>query len=74
MFYFKYPFDNQSHRKFVWNYSVEACNKDGVRFLQLYILKDRKITELMVRLAEKYGFRGIVVTVDAQVIGKRIKD
>jgi (S)-2-hydroxy-acid oxidase len=28
----------------------------------------------MVRMAEKYGFSGIVVTVDAQVIGKRIKD
>lgn len=28
----------------------------------------------MVRLAEKYGFSGIVVTVDAQVIGKRIQD
>ena len=28
----------------------------------------------MVRMAEKYGFQGLVVTVDAQVIGKRVTD
>lgn len=53
---------------------VEECNKEGIRFLQLYIMKDRKVTETMVKMAEKYGFSGIVVTVDAQVLGKRVQD
>ena len=42
--------------------------------LQLYILNNRKITETMIKLAEKYSFKGIVVTVDAQVMGNRISD
>jgi isopentenyl diphosphate isomerase/L-lactate dehydrogenase-like FMN-dependent dehydrogenase len=41
---------------------------------QLYVLKDRKITEFMVTNAEKLGYSAIVVTVDAPSIGNRELD
>lgn len=58
----------------------EACdgraNVDhGVgTFFQLYCLKDRDMTRRMVEQADRLGFRGIVVTVDAPVLGKRESD
>jgi isopentenyl diphosphate isomerase/L-lactate dehydrogenase-like FMN-dependent dehydrogenase len=42
--------------------------------MQLYILKNRSYTETLVRMSEANGFAGLVVTVDAQVFGKRIID
>lgn len=41
------------------------------RFFQLYIYQDRKLTELLVRRAEKAGFKALVLTVDAPVFGPR---
>jgi isopentenyl diphosphate isomerase/L-lactate dehydrogenase-like FMN-dependent dehydrogenase len=40
----------------------------------MYINKDREITMTLINMAELYGFRGVVITVDAQVLGKRISD
>lgn len=42
--------------------------------MQLYVLKNRTFTETLIRLAEKNGYAGLVVTVDAQQFGKRIID
>ncbi|XP_058460997.1 uncharacterized protein LOC131436345 [Malaya genurostris] len=44
------------------------------KWFQLYIYKDRKITESLVRRAEKTGFRAIVLTVDAPMFGLRRAD
>jgi len=42
--------------------------------MQLYVFKRRDVTEGIVRHAEKLGFRGIVLTVDAPVSGRRERD
>lgn len=41
---------------------------------QLYVLKDRNYVRKMVQRAERAGFKGIVVTVDAPVMGNRERD
>jgi isopentenyl diphosphate isomerase/L-lactate dehydrogenase-like FMN-dependent dehydrogenase len=43
-------------------------------WLQLYIYKDRAITKNLVQLAEVSGYKGIVLTVDAPIYGKRLKE
>lgn len=45
---------------------------DGLRWLQLYIYRDRSVTERVVRQAEEAGFEAIVLTVDAPIIGFRV--
>ncbi|XP_062559277.1 uncharacterized protein LOC134224054 [Armigeres subalbatus] len=44
------------------------------KWFQLYIYRDRKLTESLVRRAEKAGFKAIVLTVDAPVFGLRRAD
>jgi isopentenyl diphosphate isomerase/L-lactate dehydrogenase-like FMN-dependent dehydrogenase len=53
---------------------VAASNKDGLRLMQMYISNDWALTETQVRLAEKYGFAGLAITVDAQVLGIRKRE
>ncbi|XP_001649576.2 peroxisomal (S)-2-hydroxy-acid oxidase GLO3 [Aedes aegypti] len=44
------------------------------KWFQLYIYRDRKLTESLVRRAEKAGFKAIVLTVDAPMFGLRRAD
>lgn len=44
------------------------------KWFQLYIYKNRLLTEDLVRTAEKCGFKAIVLTVDAPVFGIRRRD
>ena len=53
---------------------IKEVNRTGMRFLQMYISKDWELTEASVKLAEKYGFAGLVITVDAQVLGVRRRE
>ena len=54
---------------------AEACGgQGGGTFFQLYCLKDRDLTRRMIERADRLGFRGIVITVDAPVLGKRESD
>jgi hypothetical protein len=53
---------------------VSDANGDGARWFQLYVMKDRKQTIEVIRLAEKHGYSGIVITVDAPVMGSRERD
>ncbi len=46
----------------------------GPVWFQLYVYKDRKATEGLVRRAEAAGCRALVLTVDAPLIGKRERD
>lgn len=57
-------------------YSLEeiAANSTCPLWFQLYIYKDREITKSLVQLAEACGYQGIVLTVDAPIYGKRIKE
>ena len=53
---------------------VDAKEGDQCQWLQLYVNKDRKITERIVKHAEKRGCKGLFITVDAPQLGRREKD
>jgi L-lactate dehydrogenase (cytochrome) len=53
---------------------VDAREGDQVQWLQLYVNKDRKITERIVKHAESRGCKGLFITVDAPQLGRREKD
>lgn len=53
---------------------VAAAAPDTNKWLQLFIYKERKITENIIRRAESLGFKAIVLTVDAPVLGIRRAD
>uniref|UniRef100_A0A7C9DQ03 (S)-2-hydroxy-acid oxidase n=1 Tax=Opuntia streptacantha TaxID=393608 RepID=A0A7C9DQ03_OPUST len=56
--------------------SVEevASTGDGIRFQQLYVMKDRNVVEQLVKRAERAGFKAIVITVDTPRLGRREAD
>lgn len=43
-------------------------------FFQLYVYKDRQVTEMLVRRAEEAGYKALVLTVDCPVQGQRRND
>jgi len=53
---------------------VAAAAPKALKWFQLYIYKDRKVTANLVRRAEKAGFSAIVLTVDAPYFGRRLAD
>ncbi|OAA69001.1 Aldolase-type TIM barrel [Cordyceps fumosorosea ARSEF 2679] len=53
---------------------VDARRGDQVQWLQLYVNKDRAVTKKIVQHAEARGCRGLFVTVDAPLLGRREKD
>ncbi|KAH8889659.1 FMN-dependent dehydrogenase [Thozetella sp. PMI_491] len=53
---------------------VDAAEGDQVQWLQLYVNKDRAITQKIVQYAEKRGCKGLFITVDAPQLGRREKD
>ncbi|HEU0027014.1 MAG TPA: alpha-hydroxy acid oxidase [Ktedonobacterales bacterium] len=46
----------------------------GPLWFQLYVYKDRAVTESLVRRAEAAGFKALVLTVDAPTLGRRERD
>jgi len=46
----------------------------GPKWLQLYVLKRRELTEKLVMQAEAYGYSALVLTVDTPLLGKREND
>lgn len=53
---------------------VANATPGASRWFQLYIYRDRQLTEELVRRAEQAGYRAIVLTVDAPVFGLRRAD
>jgi len=53
---------------------VAESNKTGLRWFQLYVLKDREFTANIIKRAQKSGFKAIVLTVDAPILGSRERD
>ncbi|KAI0482463.1 FMN-dependent dehydrogenase-domain-containing protein [Xylariaceae sp. FL0804] len=53
---------------------VDAADGGQVQWLQLYVNRDRAVTERIVRHAEARGCRALFVTVDAPQLGRREKD
>jgi len=52
---------------------VAAAHPDAT-FFQLYVYRDRKATEALVRRAEAAGCKALVLTVDAPLLGRRERD
>lgn len=50
----------------------ESCNSNF--WFQLYVFREKSVTEKLVRRVEKAGARAIVVTVDAPLLGTRERD
>lgn len=48
---------------------VGAKVPETIKFLQLYIYKNRNLTRSFVKRAESYGFKAIVVTIDSPITG-----
>src|ERR1700733_2604107 len=53
---------------------VDARQGDQVQWLQLYVNKNRGITERIVKHAEQRGCKALFITVDAPQLGRREKD
>ena len=51
---------------------VAQASGVGLRWFQLYVLRDRKVTKNFVERAERAGYKALVVTVDRQIAGRRI--
>ncbi|RDD47321.1 Hydroxyacid oxidase 1 [Trichoplax sp. H2] len=51
--------------------SVAEASPNTLRWFQLYVVKDREITRQFVKRAEKSGYKALVLTVDAPVLGNR---
>lgn len=53
---------------------VAAAAPEASRWFQLYVWRDRELTEAVVRRARAAGYTALVVTVDSPVVGKRVRD
>jgi (S)-2-hydroxy-acid oxidase len=53
---------------------VSAAAPNATKWFQLYIYKDRKLTESIVRRAENANFKALVLTIDAPFFGLRRAD
>lgn len=51
-----------------------ASAADAPRWFQLYVYKDRGVTEELVARAEAAGYKAIVLTVDTPMLGRRERD
>ena len=53
---------------------VAEAAPSGERWLQLYVFRDRGVSDELVRAASEHGYEAIVVTVDMPVLGIRERD
>ncbi len=53
---------------------VAAAAPDAIRWMQVYIVRERERTEELVRRAAAHGYRALVLTVDAPVSGLRLRE
>ena len=53
---------------------VANAAPDVLRWLQVYIFKDQRLTQSLIKQAEDNGYKAIVLTVDAIIHGRRIND
>ena len=53
----------------------EVCSTGhGCLYFQLYVIKNREVVRGWVQQAEALGFKALIVTVDAQRLGRREAD
>jgi (S)-2-hydroxy-acid oxidase len=53
---------------------VSKASPNDIKWFQTFIYRDRNVTRNLVKRAENNGFKAIVLTVDAPVIGQRFAD
>ncbi|XP_007086884.1 2-Hydroxyacid oxidase 1 [Panthera pardus] len=53
---------------------VAEASPEALRWLQLYIYKDREVTKQLVQRAEQRGYKAIFLTVDTPYLGNRFDD
>lgn len=53
---------------------VAAAAPDGRRWFQVYVFKDRSLTEELIDEARESGFSALVLTVDVPYLGRRERD
>jgi 4-hydroxymandelate oxidase len=53
---------------------VAAAAPDAVRWMQIYVLRDRGRTRALVERTVAHGYRALVLTVDAPVSGLRLRE
>ena len=53
---------------------VAEVSRNALRWFQLYIFKDRALTEDLVKRAAANGYKALCVTIDSPVLGKRRGD
>ena len=51
-----------------------ACGHRGLRWFQLYLYKNPKVTTDLIKRAERAGYKALVVTVDTPILGRRLAD
>lgn len=57
------------------NFSLEKIAETGANlWFQLYVFKDREFSRSLVQRAEAAGYKALVLTVDAPVLGRRDRD
>jgi (S)-2-hydroxy-acid oxidase len=54
--------------------TIAKAAPDGLRWFQLYVYKDRKATEAIIRRVEQAGYKALMVTIDTAVAGNRRND
>lgn len=54
--------------------NIAKSAPEGLRWFQLFLFKNRTITEALIRRAENSGYKALVVTVDTVVGTKRRND
>jgi L-lactate dehydrogenase (cytochrome) len=57
-----------------WNLEDIAAASSGVKWFQLYIWKDRKLTAEIIERARKSGYQALVLTVDVPISARRERD
>lgn len=53
---------------------IVAAAPNGYRWFQLYVYRDRKLSEQIVHRVESLGYKALVLTVDVPYTGKRRND
>lgn len=54
--------------------STKSPRPDPLQWFQLYVERDRAMTEKLVRQCEQLGFKALVLTVDRPKLGRRLAD
>lgn len=64
----------QSHWSSCSVEEVHTASPTSLKWIQVYIYKNRKITSQLLKRAKNLGYKAVVLTVDVPVLGRRLAD